>query len=63
MQKTKPIEARTKLPCLECNDECEAKKWIYMAKIFSEGGAPVAKINLPCPKNKMTYVVSLDESK
>jgi len=45
-----------KLPCLECPDKCEAKKWINKAYELHQAGVE-CKINLPCPKNGVTYVV------
>ena len=45
------------LPCLECPNDCEAKTWLGRAKALSDAGLRISAINLPCPKNKVTYRV------
>jgi len=52
-----------KLPCLECDRDCEAKTWLWRAKVLSEAGFRISKVNLPCPKNSVTYEVGPIEPK
>ncbi len=52
------IKTSADLPCLDCLDNCEAKLTLYRAYEFEKGGFPVETISLPCPKNKVTYIIS-----
>ena len=52
-----------RLPCLDCELDCEAKLWLARAKALSEAGLRINMISLPCPKNGVTYKVGPVEPK
>ena len=51
------VKTTKDLPCLDCLDNCEAKQWLTKAYELDNGGFKVKAINLPCPKNKVTYLI------
>ncbi len=50
------------LPCFDCLENCEAKLWLKRAHELDKGGLTVETINLPCPQNGVTYIISKGES-
>lgn len=44
------------LPCFECTLACEAYYFLNLAYEVGKAGVKVSTVNIPCPKNKCTYV-------
>ena len=51
------VKTSADLPCIDCFDTCEARLWLTRAYELEKGGFPVTTINLPCPKNNVTYII------
>ena len=46
-----------RLPCLDCELDCEAKVWLVRAFELHKAGVDIKRINLPCPRDGVTYEV------